>query len=114
MQCVKVGKIYGTCALCSRYLRGTVRYVRRRHHHDLPQPMSQFVSLPILFTVPAHSSPQGTEVRTQGHYRCSRYAAYGAFMIPKPCCYPTSGERFIICTPSLLCCSSLNLPSCGI
>ena len=58
---------------CSRYLRGTVRYVRTGHH-DLPQ-----LYEPVRFPAdPVHCTrradlPQGTEVRAQGHHRCSRY-----------------------------------------
>ena len=57
----------------SRYLRGTVRYVRTGHH-DLPQ-----LYEPVRFPAdPVHRTrradlPQGTEVRAQGHHRCSRY-----------------------------------------
>ncbi|WP_243107255.1 hypothetical protein [Butyricicoccus sp. OF10-2] len=74
--------------------------------------MSQFVSLPILFTVLGalifRKAPKyAPKVITAVHV-----IAYGAFMIIKPVT-PPRVSQFIICTPSL-CCSSLNLPSCGI
>ena len=90
MQCVKVGKIYGTCAgavaICVApfvmFAQGITTFLNS---------MSQFVSLPILFTVlgalifrkaPKHAPKVVTAVHV---------IAYGAFMILKPC-YPTSGE----------------------
>ncbi len=88
--CVKVGKIYGTMAgtiavIISpfvMYAQGITTFLNS---------MSQFVSLPILFTV------LGALISR----RAPRYApkvitivhvlAYGAFMLIKPC-YPTNGE----------------------
>ena len=90
MQCVKVGKIYGTCAgavaICVApfvmFAQGITTFLNS---------MSQFVSLPILFTVLGalifRKAPQyAPKVITAVHV-----IAYGAFMILKPC-YPTSGE----------------------
>ena len=90
MQCVKVGKIYGTCAgavaICVApfvmFAQGITTFLNS---------MSQFVSLPILFTVLGalifRKAPKyAPKVITAVHV-----IAYGAFMIIKPC-YPTSGE----------------------
>ncbi|WP_243030981.1 solute:sodium symporter family transporter [Agathobaculum sp.] len=90
MQCVKVGKIYGTCAgavaICVApfvmFAQGITTFLNS---------MSQFVSLPILFTVLGalifRKAPKyAPKVITAVHV-----IAYGAFMILKPC-YPTSGE----------------------
>ena len=90
MQCVKVGKIYGTCAgavaICVApfvmFAQGITTFLNS---------MSQFVSLPILFTVLSalifRKAPKyAPKVITAVHV-----IAYGAFMILKPC-YPTSGE----------------------
>ena len=90
MQCVKVGKIYGTCAgavaICVApfvmFAQGITTFLNS---------MSQFVSLPILFTVLGalifRKAPKyAPKVITTVHV-----IAYGAFMILKPC-YPTSGE----------------------
>ena len=90
MQCVKVGKIYGTCAgaiaICVApfvmFAQGITSFLNS---------MSQFVSLPILFTVLGalifRKAPKyAPKVITAVHV-----IAYGAFMIIKPC-YPTSGE----------------------
>ena len=90
MQCVKVGKIYGTCAgtvaICVApfvmFAKGITTFLNS---------MSQFVSLPILFTVLGalifRKAPKyAPKVITAVHV-----IAYGAFMILKPC-YPTSGE----------------------
>ena len=90
MQCVKVGKIYGTCAgavaICVApfvmFAQGITTFLNS---------MSQFVSLPILFTVLGalifRKAPKyAPKVITAIHV-----IAYGAFMILKPC-YPTSGE----------------------
>ena len=90
MQCVKVGKIYGTCAgavaICVApfvmFAQGITTFLNS---------MSQFVSLPILFTVLGalifRKAPKyAPTVITAVHV-----IAYGAFMILKPC-YPTSGE----------------------
>ena len=90
MQCVKVGKIYGTCAgaiaICVApfvmFAQGITTFLNS---------MSQFVSLPILFTVLGalifRKAPKYVpKVITAVHV-----IAYGAFMIIKPC-YPTSGE----------------------
>ncbi len=90
MQCVKVGKIYGTCAgavaICAApfvmFAQGITTFLNS---------MSQFVSLPILFTVLGalifRKAPKyAPKVITAVHV-----IAYGAFMILKPC-YPTSGE----------------------
>ena len=90
MQCVKVGKIYGTCAgavaICVApfvmFAQGITTFLNS---------MSQFVSLPILFTVLGalifRKAPKyAPKVITAVHI-----IAYGAFMILKPC-YPTSGE----------------------
>lgn len=90
VKCVKVGKIYGTIAgaisICVSpfvmYAQGITTFLNS---------MSQFVSLPILFTVlgalifrkvPRYAPKLITVVHV---------VAYGAFMIIKPC-YPTSGE----------------------
>ena len=90
MQCVKVGKIYGTCAgavaICVApfvmFAQGITTFLNS---------MSQFVSLPILFTVLGalifRKAPKyAPKVITAVHV-----IAYGAFMILKPC-YPTSSE----------------------
>ena len=90
MQCVKVGKIYGTCAgavaICVApfvmFAQGITTFLNS---------MSQFVSLPILFTVLGalifRKAPKyAPKIITAVHV-----IAYGAFMILKPC-YPTSGE----------------------
>ncbi len=90
MQCVKIGKIYGTCAgavaICVApfvmFAQGITTFLNS---------MSQFVSLPILFTVLGalifRKAPKyAPKVITAVHV-----IAYGAFMILKPC-YPTSGE----------------------
>ena len=90
MQCVKVGKIYGTCAgaiaICVApfvmFAQGITTFLNS---------MSQFVSLPILFTVLGalifRKAPKyAPKVITAVHV-----ITYGAFMILKPC-YPTSGE----------------------
>ena len=90
MQCVKVGKIYGTCAgavaICVApfvmFAQGITTFLNS---------MSQFVSLPILFTVLGalifRKAPKyAPKVITAVHV-----IAYGAFMLLKPC-YPTSGE----------------------
>ena len=90
MQCVKVGKIYGTCAgavaICVApfvmFAQGITTFLNS---------MSQFVSLPILLTVLGalifRKAPKyAPKVITAVHV-----IAYGAFMILKPC-YPTSGE----------------------
>ncbi len=90
MQCVKVGKIYGTCAgavaICVApfvmFAQGITTFLNS---------MSQFVSLPILFTVLGalifRKAPKyAPKVITAVHV-----IAYGAFMILKPS-YPTSGE----------------------
>ena len=90
MQCVKAGKIYGTCAgavaICVApfvmFAQGITTFLNS---------MSQFVSLPILFTVLGalifRKAPKyAPKVITAVHV-----IAYGAFMILKPC-YPTSGE----------------------
>ena len=90
MQCVKVGKIYGTCAgaiaICVApfvmFAQGITTFLNS---------MSQFVSLPILFTVLGalifRKAPKyAPKVITAVHV-----IAYGAFMIIKPS-YPTSGE----------------------
>ena len=90
MQCVKVGKIYGTCAgavaICVApfvmFAQGITTFLNS---------MSQFVSLPILFTVLGalifRKAPKyAPKVITAVHV-----IAYGAFMILKPC-YPTSGK----------------------
>ena len=90
MQCVKVGKIYGTCAgavaICVApfvmFAQGITTFLNS---------MSQFVSLPILFTVLGalifRKAPKyAPKVITAVHV-----IAYGVFMILKPC-YPTSGE----------------------
>ena len=90
MQCVKVGKIYGTCAgavaICVApfvmFAQGITTFLNS---------MSQFVSLPILFTVLGalifRKAPKyAPKVITAVHV-----IAYGAFIILKPC-YPTSGE----------------------
>ena len=90
MQCVKVGKIYGTCAgavaICVApfvmFAQGITTFLNS---------MSQFVSLPILFTVLGalifRKAPKyAPKVITAVHV-----IAYGAFMILKPC-YPPSGE----------------------
>ena len=90
MQCVKVGKIYGTCAgavaICVApfvmFAQGITTFLNS---------MSQFVSLPILFTVLGalifRKAPRyAPKIITAVHV-----IAYGAFMIIKPC-YPTSGE----------------------
>ena len=90
MQCVKVGKIYGTCAgtvaICVApfvmFAQGITTFLNS---------MSQFVSLPILFTVLGalifRKAPKyAPKVITAVHV-----IAYGAFVIIKPC-YPTSGE----------------------
>ena len=89
-KCVKVGKIYGTCAgavaICVApfvmFAQGITTFLNS---------MSQFVSLPILFTVLGalifRKAPKyAPKVITAVHV-----IAYGAFMILKPC-YPTSGE----------------------
>ena len=89
-KCVKVGKIYGTCAgtvaICVApfvmFAQGITTFLNS---------MSQFVSLPILFTVLGalifRKAPKyAPKVITAVHV-----IAYGAFMIIKPC-YPTSGE----------------------
>ena len=89
-KCVKVGKIYGTIAGCIAivispfvmYAGGITTFLNS---------MSQFVSLPILFTVLGalifRKAPKyAPKVITAVHV-----IAYGAFMILKPC-YPTSGE----------------------
>ncbi len=64
---------------CSRYLRGTVRYVRTGHH-DLPQLYEpvRFPADSVHRTRRTHL-PQGTEVRTQGHHRCSRYRLWRVY-----------------------------------
>ena len=90
MQCVKIGKIYGTCAgavaICVApfvmFAQGITTFLNS---------MSQFVSLPILFTVLGalifRKAPKyAPKVITAVHV-----IAYGAFMILKPR-YPTSGE----------------------
>ena len=90
MQCVKVGKIYGTCAgavaICVApfvmFAQGITTFLNS---------MSQFVSLPILFTVLGalifRKAPKyAPKVITAVHV-----IAYGAFMILKPS-YPPSGE----------------------
>ena len=90
MQCVKVGKIYGTCAgaiaICVApfvmFAQGITTFLNS---------MSQFVSLPILFTILGalifRKAPKyAPKVITAVHV-----IAYGAFMLLKPC-YPTSGE----------------------
>ena len=90
MQCVKIGKIYGTCAgavaICVApfvmFAQGITTFLNS---------MSQFVSLPILFTVLGalifRKAPKyAPKVITAVHV-----IAYGAFMILKPC-YPTSGK----------------------
>mgnify|MGYP000302717981 FL=1 len=86
----QVGKIYGTCAgavaICVApfvmFAQGITTFLNS---------MSQFVSLPILFTVLGalifRKAPKyAPKVITAVHV-----IAYGAFMILKPC-YPTSGE----------------------
>ncbi|WP_382736748.1 hypothetical protein [Agathobaculum butyriciproducens] len=82
MQCVKVGKIYGTCAgavaICVApfvmFAQGITTFLNS---------MSQFVSLPILFTVLGalifRKAPKyAPKVITAVHV-----IAYGAFMIPQ-------------------------------
>ena len=73
MQCVKVGKIYGTCAgavaICVApfvmFAQGITTFPQ------LYEPV-RFPTDSVHRTRRTHL-PQGTEVRTQGHHRCSRY-----------------------------------------
>lgn len=90
VKCVKVGKIYGTVAgavsICVApfvmYAQGITTFLNS---------MSQFVSLPILFTVLGalifRKAPKYAPKLIAGVH----VVAYGAFMVVKPC-YPTSGE----------------------
>ena len=90
MQCVKVGKIYGTCAgavaICVApfvmFAQGITTFLNS---------MSQFVSLPVLCTILGIFMFKRIPKYMPKVITAVHVIAYGAFMILKPC-YPTSGE----------------------
>ena len=88
--CVKVGKIYGTIAgviaVCVApfvmYAQGITTFLNS---------MSQFVSLPILFTILGVILFRRVPKYTPKLITAIHVVVYGAFLVLKPC-YPTSGE----------------------
>lgn len=90
VKCVKVGKIYGTIAgviaICVApfvmYAQGITTFLNS---------MSQFVSLPILFTVLGALVFRKVPKYAPKLITVVHVVAYGLFMVIEPC-YPTSGE----------------------
>lgn len=87
---VKVAKIYGTIAgIVAIIISPFVMYANGIT--TFLNSLSQFVSLPILFTVLGAIAFRRVPKYTPQLITVIHFVCYGAFMIVKPC-YPTSGE----------------------
>lgn len=90
VKCVKVGKIYGTIAGCVAIVVAPF-VMNAQGITTFLNSMSQFVSLPILFTVLGAILFRRVPQYTPKLITAIHVIVYGAFLLMKPC-YPTSGE----------------------
>lgn len=90
VKCVKVGKIYGTIAGCIAIVVAPF-VMNAQGITTFLNSMSQFVSLPILFTVLGAILFRRVPQYAPKLITAVHIIIYGLFLLLKPC-YPTSGE----------------------